>query len=119
MGVFDTYYNERIQEADDKIERQKQYIRSYQANAALLKNDPEYFECRIDSGTYILVYAHKLEKLGEYLEITGSVLYKDHMRDGVKSYLKLYMGNMQDIQPLTEEEYKSRLFYYMTRLWRQ
>jgi hypothetical protein len=118
MGVFDTYYKECMKEAEDKIERQKRYILGYQANALRLENDPEYFECQIDSGVYILVYAHKLEKLGEYLEITGAIAYKDHLKDGVKSYLKLFMGCMQDIQPLTEEEYKNRLFYYITKLWK-
>jgi hypothetical protein len=119
MGTFEEYFKERIKEAEEKIERQKQYIQGYRDNLILLKDEPEYFECNIDSSTCILVYAHKLEKLGEYLEIRGTILQNNNGNKELKSYLKIFMCRMQNITPLTEERYKDRLYYHMTQLWKQ
>jgi hypothetical protein len=81
--------------------------------ASTLKEDPEFVEVHDDDNGYYLIHIKEIKASTYNITIHGYIVCKNDPWI-VKREIPFRKCKLSEVRPLTEQEYKNRLFEYVT-----
>jgi hypothetical protein len=114
MGIFAEAFKNLSEDYNKSMLYYKNLSENYCKYAEEFKEDPEFIEFHLDFEGYFLCFIEKIEPHGTgAIKIHGMIIGKDKPYNMYEKHV-FYKHKMLEPRVLTEQEYKNRLFEYVT-----